>query len=132
MLTNNGFVYCPICRKEFLMSGHLFSVILDEKVLWIANMVTHYRHSHITWWNKCWGSSGSAYRQGWFGDYDTEKRKVNEEAKRKIIKLSHQFMIEHGITIKHLKQLQHNDEETLKIAEKYLCNQNLFTADEAA
>ena len=85
-------VYCPICNRWFEGSSYLFEEFKDdEKAIWLSNMVTHYRHTHITSWNKCWGYGGRFYRSGWFGDYDTEKQKVNERAKRQIIRKAKDF-----------------------------------------
>ena len=53
-------VYCPICKHYFDGSEYLKTVFLDdEKTLWFANMVMHYRYTHITSWNKCWGQRES-------------------------------------------------------------------------
>lgn len=109
-------VYCPMCGIYFTESEYLCSVISDERTLWIANMITHYRHNHIESWNKCWGPGGGRYRSGWFGDYDTQKRKVNERAKRQIIRKARAYLHYHKITSKHFEGLQHNDEETLALA----------------
>lgn len=120
MIEGNRF-YCPICGKKHELSDFLKSVFKnDEKALWMANMVTHYRHSHITSWNKCWGHYGHYYRSNWFQDYDTEKSKVNERAKRQIIRKGKEFMNAHQIGPETLQQLQGTTTETMKIAYKLL------------
>ncbi|MDD2200417.1 MAG: hypothetical protein PHX84_02090 [Candidatus Shapirobacteria bacterium] len=85
-------IICPICGETSQCSDYLKKIFKDEKVLWFANMVTHYQHDHITSWDKCWGKNGYRYRQGWFGDYDEEKAKVNERAKRQIIRKCENFV----------------------------------------
>jgi len=62
---------CPICGKQYSPSEYLAKVFKDNpKALFIANLVTHYRHHHIESWNRCWGYYGNRYRKGWFGDYN--------------------------------------------------------------
>lgn len=109
-------VYCPLCQTYFQESDYLRSVIADNGTLWIANNITHYRHNHIESWNKCWGYGGGRYRSGWFGDYDNEKRKVNERAKRQLIRKAGGYMRAKFITSKHFEGLEHNDPETLQLA----------------
>ena len=113
-------IECPICGNPFYCSDYLKSVIDDELVLWFANMIMHYRHNHIESWNKCWSKNGNSYRQRWFKDYDSEKRKVNERAKRQIIRKCKNYLIEIGMTVEHVMQLQFNDQKTTDLAIKYL------------
>lgn len=115
-----GKVFCPLCKTTFQESDYLKTVIPDPKVLWIANMITHYRHNYIKSWNKCWGYGGGRYRSGWFGDYDAEKTKVNNRAKRQIIRQAAIFLKHHGIDATHFEQLQQNDYETLALAKAKL------------
>lgn len=119
-LFRTGEVYCPLCGRYFHESAYLKTVIEDNGTLWIANMITHYRHNHISSWNKCWGYGGGRYRSGWFADYESEKRKVNERAKRQIIRKAAGYMKLKHITSKHFEGLQHNDEETLALARAVL------------
>ena len=68
---------CPICNHHFIASDYLVEILADDpKARFIANMVTHYRHNHIAYWNRCWGRNGDYYRKNWFGDYDEEKQTV--------------------------------------------------------
>lgn len=110
----------PICGEYKMESEYLASVISEPGTLWIANMITHYRHTHISSWNKCWGYGGGRYRSGWFGSYEDEKRKVNERAKRQILRKAGAYMRIHKINSRHFEGLQHNDEETLALARKAL------------
>lgn len=51
-LITDGYCYCPICYNEFSESSYLKKVFSDEKEKWLANMITHYSHDHIRWWNR--------------------------------------------------------------------------------
>ena len=113
--------YCPLCGKRHHLSNYLQKVFEgDEKALWMANMVMHYRHNHITSWNKCWGYYGNYYRSKWFGDYHEEKAKVNERAKRLIIRKGKEFMLAHQIGPSTLQKLQGTTSDTMKVAHKLL------------
>ena len=114
-------IYCPMCDQYFKSSDFLLDQIKDDKVLWLANMVTHYRHIHIKSWDKCWGTNGGSYRGNLFGEYDLEKEKINERAKRQIIRKCKEYMNYFSIGIEHIKQLKNNnDAKTLEVAEKLL------------
>ncbi len=112
---------CPHCGKKFDCSTYLAEIFESmPKVEWLANMVTHYRHDHLTSWNKCWGPGGGYYRRGWFRNYDDEKSKVNERQKRQIIRQCKQFLIDHNFTVSDFEQLQGTTDETTALAKKYL------------
>ena len=112
---------CPICGKHFTPSAYLSKIFADNpNALFIANLVTHYRHEHIESWNKCWGENGYRYRRGWFKNYEDEKRKVNEQAKRQIIRKAYPILIALGITSDTFKCLQNTDEKTIALAVKKL------------
>ena len=119
-VNNNRLAYCPICGKYFESSQHLNNVFVNENSRWFANMVTHYRHTHITSWNKCWGHGGGYYRRGWFKDYDTEKSIVNERAKRQIIRKCKSYIFENGFKKEDLLALQGNSSETINLFEKII------------
>ncbi|MFW5886697.1 MAG: hypothetical protein ACOCUL_02965 [Bacteroidota bacterium] len=112
--------YCPICGKYFKTSNHLQEVIKNKHVRWLANMVTHYRHEHITSWNKCWGRNGHYYQHGWFTDYEQEKAKVNERAKRQILRKCKDYMIKNKFKVEHVQQLQNTEPKTLELYAKIL------------
>jgi|GEM_PF-3473411 len=117
-------VFCPICKTYFSSSEYLGSVIDNEKTLWLANMVTHYRHYHIKSWNRCWNSnSGNRYRSGWFGDYEEEKRMVNERAKRQIIRKCREYLKHNNFLLSDVELLEMNSPETLNLAIKILHEQ---------
>lgn len=119
-IIKNSF-YCPISDDYFELSEYLKNIFRDNpKALWFANMVTHYRHNHISWWNNCWGANGNRYQGNWFKDYDDEKKKVNESSKRQIIRKCHEYMNFHEITIDDLMELTENEKKTILVAEKFL------------
>ncbi len=114
---------CPICNQHFTKSEYLAEVFKDDpKALFIANLITHHRHRHIESWNRCWGQNGDHYREKWFGDYEQEKQKVNERAKRQIIRKATDVLIGLGITSETFKKLQGSDEKTIALAIKKLDN----------
>ena len=112
--------HCPICGELYDGSDYLKTVFQDQRSLWLANMVTHYRHNHISWWNNCWGRYGNSYRGYWFKDYDEEKAKVNEAAKRQIARLSKGFLMRNGIGVIHFTALQGTTEKTIESVRKIL------------
>ena len=121
VLNDTKSFFCPICNRWIEGSDYLFETFKDNpKVCWLANMVTHYRHGHITSWNKCWGYGGRYYRSGWFGDYDEEKAKVNERAKRQIIRKAKEFLIKHEFKSNEFLKLQNTTKETVDLAIKVL------------
>lgn len=113
--------FCSVCGNYFPESKYLAEHIEDEKVRYLANMVTHMRHTHIKSWNKMWeGGGGGVVQSAHFGDYDDEKKKVNERQKRNLIRKSKDFLKAHGINSAHFLQLQENDEKTIALAKKVL------------
>lgn len=115
------FFYDPLDNKYYLVSGYLYQIFKDHlDSLWIANMVTHYRHNHIKYWNRCWGGNGKRYRKDWFSSYDDEKKKVNERAKRQIVRKCWPYMKWHGITAQSFDRLEQTEEKTWIVVEKYL------------
>jgi hypothetical protein len=117
-----NFLFCPMCNDYFKESAYLAAAISDIRARWIANMVTHYRHQHITSWNKMWGTYGDHYQQAaHFRNYEVEKNKVNERAKRQIIKKCTAYLIEHEITKEHFFMLENNDDsKTVELLDKKL------------
>lgn len=112
---------CPICSEVVNESNYLKNRFKSHpEVNYIAHMVTHYRHHHITSWNKCWGENGSNYRRNWFGDYDEEKKKVNERAKRQILRKGKRVLKEIGIKPDHFSKLANTEDKTMELALKIL------------
>lgn len=113
--------YCPMCEKYFKESKYLRTIIKNLKTRRIANMVTHYRHNHITSWNKNWEKHGGHYMDSYpFGSYEVEKRKVNERAKRQIIRKCKEYLKYHDISKSNFLELDHNDDETLRLIDSKL------------
>jgi hypothetical protein len=118
---NEKSCHCPYCNMRFMASDYLNTAIEDIKVRWLANLITHYRHEHISSWNKMWGKNGRSYQSAAkFGDYDEEKAKVNERAKRQLIRKCYPIFIEVGIEVRHFAELQNTTPETIAIANKFL------------
>lgn len=112
---------CPLTHVKIKQSPYLAQVFKsDYKTLWIANLITHYRHNIISYWDKCWGYNGNRYRRNWFRDYDEEKALVNERAKRQIIRKAHNILMDCGITPEVFGNLEGTTEETMKVAKKFL------------
>lgn len=110
-------IYCPICENLFESSLYLNALFSDDvRLIWLSNMVMHYRHTHITSWNKCWGPYGFKYKKGWFGDYETEKYLVNERAKRQIIRKCTAFLMENHIDVYCFNQLKGTNDKTKALA----------------
>ena len=112
---------CPICGEMVNESKYLEERFKNTpEVNYLAHMITHYRHNHITSWNKCWGRNGGYYRGHWFGDYEEEKKKVNERAKRQIIRKGKKVLQEIGIKPFHFLELANTEEKTMELALKVL------------
>lgn len=107
-------ITCPICNEKFMESESLFEAFKDDtKTKFLSNLVRHY-------WNKCWGPYGDKYRGHWFKDYSLEKSKVNNRAKRQIIRKSGPVLKNMGIGPRHFRKLQETDAKTIDLALKVL------------
>lgn len=129
---NDGTFLFPIDGQYYPQSDYLRTAIEDEKVRWIANCVTTYRHTQISSWDKMWqrGRRGKAYQKAAkFGDYDEEKAKVNERAKRQLIRKCYPVFKQMGIEAKHFMELQNTDWETIALANKHLSGPVKIPAD---
>jgi len=113
--------FCPMCNHYFKTSEYLNDIFAkDEKARWLANMVTHHRHEHISSWDSTWGRNGYANRFLSDVDYDEEKRKVNERAKRQILRKSRDYMILNGFTVEDVLKLQNTETKTIELYQKLL------------
>jgi hypothetical protein len=112
--------YCPICKGFFRTSIYLNDIMQDERVKWLANMVMHYRHDHLRSWDNTWGRRGYGSRFLSPEVYEEEKRKVNERAKRQILRKCKDYMIVNGFHVDDVLGLQHTESETIKLYEKAL------------
>lgn len=116
-------VFCPLCNDWFGGSQYLSTVFKDERSLWLANMVTHYRHSHITSWNKMFGQYGYRYQQAahyYDEDYEDRKAEINERAKRQIARKSTEFLKDNNINIEVFRSLQGTSEKTIEVVCKLI------------
>lgn len=116
-----NYFFCPLCNNYFPESEYLRTVINNANTIWLANMVTHYRHKHIISWNNHWNGTYKGSKYFLYGEtYEKEKRKVNERAKRQILRKAETFLKEHGFSLKDFEQLQGNAPKTLALALKTL------------
>ncbi len=122
---------CPLCGERIHRSPYLQQVFAkDAYGEWAANLVTHYRHEHIGYYDRSLHSA--AYRaaagvhhrypredgEGEYGpsySYDAFKADVNNRAKRQLIrgilKASMPLRDKYGL-IEGFRRLAHNDAET--------------------
>ena len=103
-------VYCPLCEKWFSRSTYLSTVFpASSHSLWFANMVMHYRHEHVVYYNH------SVHYNSWHGRYENFKSEVNERAKRQILRGAKRFLREHGFMADDLDELQGHDEGDARV-----------------
>lgn len=115
-ISENGekYFFCPFCDEYFFCSEYLENAITDEKTRYLANMICHYRHNHIIYYDN---SVGYVTR---FHDYHEFKELVNNRIKRQIIRKAKAFLKEHQITVEHFENLLSTDEKTIELAKKLL------------
>lgn len=112
---------CPICNNEIKQSEYLAGVIDNYPLLFFSNLITHYRHNHISSWNKMWGAHGRSYQKAAkFGDYEKEKSEVNERAKRQLIRKAWPVFQKIGLTAKMVASQEMTTNETITVANKFL------------
>ncbi|MFB6307251.1 MAG: hypothetical protein ABEH43_09745 [Flavobacteriales bacterium] len=87
---------------------------------WLANMVTHYRHDHIRYWDQKWSKGGYGWKNLSEETYEKEKAQVNNRAKRQIIRKTQDFLVEHGIDSNVFRELIGTEEDTIALAKKIL------------
>lgn len=113
--------FCTICNLYFKTSIHLNEVFKnEERARWLANMVMHYRHDHLSSWDSTWGRNGYANRFLKNVDYDTEKIKVNERAKRQILRKCKNYLIKNGFNANDILKLQNTEPKTTALYDKIL------------
>jgi hypothetical protein len=119
-----NFQRCPICNQFFETSSFLKEIFDSPHTLWLANMVTHYRHNHIASWNKMWGRNGVNYTDSFMSNpdkkYEQLKRVYNERAKRQILRKCKDYLISNGFKVEHIIMLQNTDEKTIALYSKFL------------
>lgn len=109
-------IYCPICESYVEASAYLNSIFNTPQQRWFASMVTHYRHHHRAWDR----SAGYLVRKYGHDTYERQKHRINEQAKRQIMRKAKEYMAFHGVSQAHVKALLHTTAETMKVAEKLL------------
>lgn len=115
--------YCPLCDTYNIESEYLSTVFKDTKTKWLANMITHFRHSHTDTWDKTWGAGGYGYEYLSQVTYSIEKEKMNNLAKRQIIMKATNYLLHNNITAIHFKALNGTDKKTLQLAGEKLKTQ---------
>jgi hypothetical protein len=110
--------YCPLCDDSDDESDYLRGVFPKERERWLANMVTHYRHSHVMYYN-----NGVDYVAS-YHNYDEFKHLANERAKRQIIRKCLAFLLAHGFTSQDFAALKGTDQKTLELAQRQLDSRN--------
>lgn len=107
--------YCPICKHYFLSSPYLVDTFKDHAgATWLSNVVMHYRHQHRKY------DRNIQYVQHSFGISPAEQKKViNEQAKRQILRKSYGYMVYHQIGIDSLLKMNTNSEQTIDLWKKY-------------
>jgi len=106
-------ICCPLCETWEIGSQHLREVFSNNNLFWLSNLITHYRHNHRNWDN----SVGYISR---YHSYDNEKAKLNNQAKRQVIRKCKLLLLWNGITSEHFNKLQSTDEKTIELAKKEL------------
>lgn len=111
---------CPLCSRSVSRSEYLAQAFArDPFGEWAANLVTHYRHDHIAYYDRTLGGRSYALAnreyQSLGGNYDTFKRTVNNRAKRQLVRavLRSKFGrdVQRGL-LQGFQRLLHNDGET--------------------
>lgn len=114
---------CPVCTRLVAPSAHLHTVFADDPYgEWFANLVTHFRHNHLTSWNKAWRNA--AYRRKAIRKpYEEAKAEVNNRAKRQLMRavMKSRWPAEdrRGL-ISAVSRLQSNEPATLSLMHKFL------------
>lgn len=122
--------YCPLCKDFVDGSVYLLTEAFpdDYYAYWIANLVKHYRHEHIRYYdltlsNPRYARKNMEWRR--LGEsYEEFKKIVNNRAKRQIMRGVYR---DENLTrdakvrlIRAVFKLQHNDEKTEDLAKRLL------------
>lgn len=118
---------CPICDREVRRSDYLRGVFRDDEwAEFAACCVTHYRHDHINYYDSTLHSTAYARKnRDYNGDYDEFKARVNNRAKRQLLRAAARSRRWGGVWSTRslaagMAKLQHNDAETIALIEKIL------------
>ena len=110
-----GYAKCPICGDEFSFSGYLNEIFDSHKTILIANMITHYRHSHQLSWNRSCHYISNKYGED---AYMNAKKAHNNRAKRQILRKCKDWLLDNDIGAEHFLSLSDNDAETINLISK--------------
>jgi archaellum component FlaC len=115
-------IYCPVCGKfhKDINSEYLKKVFNNNKYAYTAAvLVTHYRHEHISYYDKSWMFRRYRDKNPEYTTHEHFKEKVNNRAKRQIIrKTMKDNILKDSAKIKLLngfKKLQKNDLKTTEL-----------------
>lgn len=117
---------CPLCGHEINRSDYLSTIFVNDKYAeWAANLVTHYRHSHIRYYDLTWRNWRYANKNPEYQRLDTHvdfKEIVNNRAKRQLIRaIKKNFPNQTAACLIYsFLKLQSNDEKTVELIRKNL------------
>lgn len=115
---------CPFCSKSVKRSEYLHEVFQhDVYADYAANLVTHFRHDHIVYYNRSCNSFSYAKKSGFNGmGYDSFKAMVNNRAKRQLIRAAKKNFpwAKAKPLIAGFLRLEHNDRKTLMLIDRIL------------
>lgn len=122
-------LHCPICKGKIQYeSQYLRSIFGDSITYKVACLVTHYRHYHVSYYN-----NGVSYVAKFY-DYSVFKIKVNNRAKRQLLRgilkdphYSPDDIINFATA---MLQLQYNDEKTLEMINTIIVPKQKSTLDD--
>jgi hypothetical protein len=109
--------YCPFCDDFFEISDIFDDEYEDQKTLWLANMVHHYKLKH-----------NPEYIHGIYSGClkDHYLRKVTmtdkweEGSKQQVLLKCTDFLIQNGIRLEHFMNLKGTNKETVQLCRKLL------------
>ncbi len=114
---------CPICKKVVEPSDYLHGIFSDDEYAeYAANLITHYRHEHINYYDKAWKFPEYAEKIPEYTNHDQFKDTVNNRAKRVLIRaIEKNFKKEDALPlIRGFLKLKNNDEKTLELIKKFV------------
>jgi hypothetical protein len=113
---------CPFGCDAIRRSEYLTSVFAkDPYGEWAANLVTHYRHRHIHYYDRSWRSGAYAAKNPEYVGHDQFKAIINNRAKRQLIraiaKMKEWPLWRRRLLVDAFLRLQFTDEETRKLVQ---------------
>ena len=112
---------CPICGHSIPKSPYLHEVFVgDPWAEYAANIVTHYRHSHINYYNRSCDYRGYRNKNPAYTNHEDFKIIVNNRAKRQIIRAAAKNFPSRAVMslLEGFLKLQHNDDKTIALIKK--------------